>query len=41
MTDQIKSSRPGKHVEEVIAALKQQYSLIIYPGPELEPHEDG
>jgi hypothetical protein len=39
MTHQVKSSRPGKHVEEVIAVLKERFELVIYPSPEPEPHE--
>jgi hypothetical protein len=36
---QVKSSRPGKHVEAVLHALKQQYTVHVYPKPEMEPHE--
>jgi len=40
MTHQIKSPRPGNHVERVIQVLRDKYNLEIYPKPEYEPHED-
>lgn len=40
MTHQVKASRSGKHVEEVIEALKDRFELVIYPKPELEAHEE-
>jgi len=40
MTHQIKSPRPGIHVERVIEVLRDKYILEIYPKPEFEPHED-
>jgi len=35
----VKSSRSGEHVDAVIRALIQQYTVKVYPTPELEPHE--
>jgi hypothetical protein len=40
MTHQIKSPRPGRHVERVIGVLKEEYNVTVYPRPEIEPHED-
>jgi hypothetical protein len=39
MTHQIKSGRPGEHVQAVIAALREQYEIFVYAEPEPEPHE--
>ena len=41
MTHQIKSKRPGPHVQSVIDALSLKYKLKLYATPELEPHEQG
>jgi hypothetical protein len=41
MKHQVKSSRPGKHVEEAIAVLKEQFELVIHPSPKIESHESG
>ena len=38
---QVKSSCPGKHVEDVIAVLKEQFSVIVFKEPEWEAHEDS
>lgn len=40
MKHQVKSSKPGPHVEKVIDALKEKYEITIYGEPELEAHED-
>jgi hypothetical protein len=40
MTHQVKSRRSGKHVDDVIAALQEQYSVVVYKQPEWEAHED-
>ena len=40
MKHQVKSPRPGPHVQAVIDVLRQQYELRIYERPELEAHED-
>jgi hypothetical protein len=40
MTHQVKSSRPGSHVERVIGVVKEKYDVQVYPQPEIEPHED-
>jgi hypothetical protein len=39
MTHQIKSPRPGEHVQSVIAALRARYEVLVYAEPEPEPHE--
>lgn len=39
MTHQIKSSRPGEHVQSVIGALRERYEILFYAEPEPEPHE--
>lgn len=38
-THQVKSIRPGKHVDEVIAVLKEKYEIVIYKEPKREGHE--
>jgi hypothetical protein len=40
MKHQIKSSRPGAHVQKVIEVLLRKYKVTIYQTPELEGHED-
>lgn len=40
MKHQVKSSKPGRHVENVISAIKEKYAIKMYEGPELEAHED-
>ena len=35
----IKSSRSGSHVESVIQALQDYYTVRVFPDPELEAHE--
>jgi hypothetical protein len=40
MTHQVKSSRAGKHVQEVIAVLKEQFTVSVRKEPEWEAHED-
>lgn len=40
MKHQVKSPKPGPHVEKVIDALKEKYEITIYGAPELEAHED-
>ena len=40
MKHQVKSPRPGPHVQAVIDVLRQKYELRIYERPELEAHED-
>jgi hypothetical protein len=39
MTHQVKSARPGKHVDDVIAVLKEKYEVLTYEEPEWELHE--
>jgi len=41
MTHQVKSCRAGKHVDDVIAALKEQFTVVVYNQPEWEAHEDS
>lgn len=40
MKHQVKSPRPGPHVQAVIDVLRRKYELRIYERPELEAHED-
>ncbi len=40
MTHQVKSPRPGRHVDDVIAVLKEQFAVNVYREPEWEAHED-
>lgn len=39
MTHQVKSARPGKHVEDVILVLKEKYEVETYKEPKRETHE--
>ena len=39
MTHQVKSACPGKHVDDVIAVLKEKYVVLTYKEPEWESHE--
>jgi hypothetical protein len=39
MKHQIKSERPGPHVQKVIKTLLLKYKLNVYEKPELEGHE--
>lgn len=41
MKHQVKSVKPGPHVQKVIGILQSEYSVRIYQKPELEGHEDG
>ena len=36
---QVKSAKPGPHVNKVINVLKSKYKLSIFENPELEGHE--
>ena len=38
---QVKSDRPGPHVDRVMQMLGLKYKLSNYPSPVLEGHEDG
>jgi len=40
MKHQVKSPKPGRHVEDVINAMKEEFAIKIYGEPELEAHED-
>lgn len=40
MKHQVKSTRAGPHVQNVISTLQQRYKLKVYENPELEAHED-
>jgi hypothetical protein len=40
MRHQIKSSKPGSHVQNVIEVLIRKYKLDIYETPEPEGHDD-
>jgi hypothetical protein len=33
MTHQVKSARPGKHVDDVIAVLKEKFTVVVYEEP--------
>lgn len=41
MKHQVRSAKPGPHVQKVIRILQSEYSVRIYQTPELEGHEDG
>ena len=38
---QVKSSKPGPHVQKVIEALSLRFDVRVYDKPELEAHEDA
>lgn len=40
MKHQIKSAKPGQHVQRVIDTLKQNYKVNVYQEPQMEAHED-
>ena len=40
VTHEVKSFASGKHVDAVISALQERYSVDVYEEPETEPHED-
>lgn len=40
ITHEVKSACPGKHVDDVISALKQEFSVVVLNEPEWEGHED-
>ncbi len=40
MTHQVKSDKPGLHVQQVLDALQSKYKLKVFDVPELEGHED-
>ena len=39
MTHQVKSPRPGQHVQRVIEALQLRFKVKVYENPELEGNE--
>lgn len=41
MKHQVKSARPGAHVQAVLDALRTRFKVNVYDRPELEGHEDG
>jgi len=41
MKHQIKSPKPGSHVQKVVDLLLQKYKLKMFKPPELEDHEDS
>lgn len=41
MKHQVRSSKPGPHVDAVISALRERYVVRVYAEPELEGHENG
>jgi len=41
MKHQIKSPKPGAHVQAVITTLLRKFQLRVYEEPELEGHEDA
>jgi hypothetical protein len=41
MKHQVKSPRPGVHVQRVIDALRDEFQLHVHQEPEREAHEDG
>ena len=41
MKHQVKSEKPGRHVQKVIEALQLKYKVKVYERPELEGHEDA
>lgn len=40
MTHQVKSSKPGAHVQQVLDTLQIKYKLKVYEEPEFEGFED-
>jgi hypothetical protein len=40
MKHQVKSERPGPHVQAVVNALRTKYEVRVYEKPMPEPHED-
>jgi hypothetical protein len=40
MKHQVKSAKPGPHVQGVIETLQREYKVTIYESPEFEAHED-
>ena len=40
MTHQVKSLRPGRHVDDVIAVLKEHFAVSVFEEPLWEAHED-
>jgi len=40
VTHEVKSFASGKHVDAVISALQERYSVDVYEEPETEAHED-
>ena len=40
MKHQVKSDRSGRHVQQVIDALRRDYIVKVYDEPEVEPHEE-
>jgi hypothetical protein len=40
MKHQVKSPTPGRHVENVITAIKAKYAIRRYEEPEWEAHDD-
>jgi hypothetical protein len=40
MRHQIKSPEAGEHVQAVISALRQSFSVLVYDAPKAEMHED-
>ena len=40
MTHEVKSASAGSHVDEVLSALSERYSVEVYAEPEMEAHED-
>jgi hypothetical protein len=41
MNHQIKSSKPGPHVQKVIEVLLPRFDLKVFETPEFEAHEDA
>jgi hypothetical protein len=41
MKHQIKSRKPGVHVQRVVEALLRQFEVKVYEDPAFEGHEDG
>ena len=39
MKHQVKSGKPGPHVQEVVDALRTRYPLLVHDTPIPEPHE--
>lgn len=40
MTHQVKSSKPGAHVQQVLDILQSRYKLLVHEKPQLEGFED-